>query len=148
MSEGRGTTRPFELVGAPWVEAQEYAKRLTGIGLPGLYFRPCGFQPTFQKHAGRDCGGVQVHVTGRDACEVVAAGVAVVKVAHDLYPEHFRWKEPPYEYVYDKNPFDVIAGTGRLRASIERGDSLEEITQSWEEPLRGFKLIRDQFLLY
>src|SRR5215210_5899294 len=139
MSEGRGTTRPFELVGAPYVVAEEYAKHLTGYGFPGVYFRSCGFQPTFQKHAGVTCGGVQIHVTDRRAFEPVIVGVGVIKVAYDLYTEDFRWKEPPYEYVYDKNPFDVIAGTDKLRESVERGDSIESIAESWTDDLENFR---------
>jgi uncharacterized protein YbbC (DUF1343 family) len=148
LSEGRGTTRPFELVGAPYIEAGEYARQLSLIGLPGVHFRPCGFQPTFQKHAGRTCGGVQIHVTDRDGFEPVMMGLATIKVAYDLYSEHFRWKEPPYEYVYDKNPFDVIAGTGSLRASLERHESLTEIQGSWARELEEFKRVRAGYLLY
>jgi uncharacterized protein YbbC (DUF1343 family) len=148
MSEGRGTTRPFELIGAPYIEAEEYAKALSRIGFAGVYFRACGFQPTFQKHAGRTCVGVQIHVTNRNALEPVIVGVAAVKVAYDLYTEHFRWKEPPYEYVYDKNPFDVIAGTNKLREAIEQGDSIESIEASWASGLEKFKTEREQYLLY
>jgi uncharacterized protein YbbC (DUF1343 family) len=148
MSEGRGTTRPFELIGAPYIEAEEYAKRLTSHGFQGVHFRPCGFQPTFQKHAGNSCGGVQIHVTGREEFEPVIVGVAAVKAAHDLYTEHFRWKEPPYEYVYDKNPFDVIAGTDKLRAGIEGGLSIETIRESWAAGVEEFKRLRSSYLLY
>jgi uncharacterized protein YbbC (DUF1343 family) len=148
MSEGRGTTRPFELIGAPYIAAARFARALTAYGLPGVHFRPCNFQPTFQKHAGRTCGGVQIHVTEREQFEPVATGVAAVRTAYELYPDDFRWKEPPYEYVHDKNPFDVIAGTGRLRAQIERGDRLEEIIASWREPLRAFESVRARHLLY
>jgi uncharacterized protein YbbC (DUF1343 family) len=148
LSEGRGTTRPFELIGAPYIEALEYAKALSSLGFPGVYFRSCGFQPTFQKHAGSTCGGVQIHVIERSEFEPVIVGVAAVKIAYDLYAEHFRWKEPPYEYVYDKNPFDVIAGTNRLREAIERGDSIESIAASWTSDLEKFKSERAQFLLY
>ena len=148
MSEGRGTTRPFELIGAPYIEAARYARALSAYGLPGVHFRPCNFQPTFQKHAGRTCGGVQIHVTDREQFEPVATGVAVVRTAYELYPDEFRWKEPPYEYVYDKNPFDVIAGTGRLRAQIERGETLDEIVASWREPLLAFEAVRARYLLY
>lgn len=148
MSEGRGTTRPFELIGAPYILAEEYAAHLNRLGFPGVYFRGCGFQPTFQKHVGKTCGGVQIHVTDRDAFEPVMVGVATVKVAHDLYTKDFRWKEPPYEYVYDLNPFDVIAGTDKLRAAIERGDSIERIAESWESGLEEFRRVREKFLLY
>jgi uncharacterized protein YbbC (DUF1343 family) len=148
ISEGRGTTRPFELNGAPYILAEEYAEHLTRLGFPGVRFRGCGFQPTFQKHAGVTCGGVQIHVTDRQEFEPVIVGVAIVKVAYDLYREHFRWKVPPYEYVYEKNPFDVIAGTNKLRAAIERGDSIEIIAESWTKGLDKFKREREQFLLY
>ena len=148
LSEGRGTTRPFELVGAPYIDAAEYARRLEGLGLPGVYFRPAYFQPTFQKHARVTCGGVQIHVTDREQFEPVIAGVATVKVAHDMYPDDFRWKEPPYEYEFEKNPFDVIAGTSRLRAQIEAGDSIETIQESWQASLEEFLRLRQNFLLY
>jgi uncharacterized protein YbbC (DUF1343 family) len=148
VSEGRGTTKPFELVGAPYIVAEEYAKGLNGLGFPGVYFRGCGFQPTFQKHGGVTCAGVQIHVTDRREFEPVIVGVATVKLAYDLYTEHFRWKEPPYEYVYDKNPFDVIAGTDKLRQAIERGDSVETIADSWTEDLEKFGRERERFLLY
>ncbi len=148
LSEGRGTTRPFELNGAPYIEAARFARALAAYGLPGVYFRPCNFQPTFQKHGGRTCGGVQIHVTDREQFEPVAAGVALVRTAHELYGEHFLWKEPPYEYVYDKNPFDVIAGTGRLRQAIEQGESLDTISTSWAAPLHEFSAKRGRYLLY
>jgi uncharacterized protein YbbC (DUF1343 family) len=148
LSEGRGTTRPFELIGAPYIDGDEYARHLAGQELPGAHFRACGFQPTFQKHMGRACGGVQIHVLERDEFEPVMTGVLIVKVAYDLYTEHFRWKEPPYEYVYDQNPFDVIAGTNRLRAAIERQESLESITAGWQAGLDEFKRAREPYLLY
>ena len=148
VSEGRGTTRPFELVGAPYVEAGNFARRLESIGLPGVRFRPTNFLPTFQKHAGVTCGGVQIHVLNRLKLRPVITGLAVVKTCFDLYREDFRWKEPPYEYVFDKNPFDVISGTDRLRISFERGDSLEEIENSWRAELSEFEGERRKYLLY
>jgi len=148
LSEGRGTTRPFELIGAPYVTPEEYADALNSIGFPGVYFRSCVFQPTFQKHGKVSCGGVQIHVTDRDAFEPVIVGVAMVKTAFDLYPEQFRWKEPPYEYVYDRNPFDVIAGTDQVRKQIETGASIETISTSWLEAVANFKTLRSQSLMY
>jgi len=148
VSEGRGTTRPFELVGAPYVEAGDFARRLESIGLPGVRFRPTNFLPTFQKHAGVTCGGVQIHVLDRLELRPVVTGLAVVKAFYDLYGEDFRWKEPPYEYVFDKNPFDVISGTDRLRLSLERGDSLEEMERSWSGSLKEFEGARQTYLLY
>jgi uncharacterized protein YbbC (DUF1343 family) len=148
LSEGRGTTRPFEIVGAPYVDPFELARRLEGFGLPGVKFRPTGFMPTFQKHAGKACGGVQIHVLERLEFRPVLTGVAVVKACFDLYGGEFRWKEPPYEYVYDKNPFDVIAGTDALREAIERGDTLEAIGDSWREGQSTFEEARAVYLLY
>ncbi len=148
VSEGRGTTRPFELIGAPYVNGEELAKHLSGHDLPGVHFRPCGFRPTFQKHAEQICGGVQLHVTDRRIFKPVLTGVAVVKAIYDLYTEDFKWKEPPYEYVYDQNPFDVISGTGNLRAQIEKGISLEAISDSWQEDLNRFLETRERYLLY
>jgi uncharacterized protein YbbC (DUF1343 family) len=148
LSEGRGTTRPFELIGAPYIDPNEYAMRLNALGLDGVFFRACVFQPTFQKHAGVSCGGVQIHVTNRQRFEPVSTGVAMVKTAYDLHPDDFRWKEPPYEYVHDLNPFDIICGTAKIREAIERRISLEEISADWVVPLSQFSEIRREFLLY
>lgn len=148
ISEGRGTTKPFELVGAPYVQPEEYAEALNELKFPGVFYRSCVFRPTFQKHGGVSCGGVQIHVTNRNEFEPVIAGVAMVKTAFDMYPNEFRWKEPPYEYEFDRNPFDVIAGTSTLRESFERGDSLESIQASWHEPFAQFLEVREQYLLY
>jgi uncharacterized protein YbbC (DUF1343 family) len=148
VSEGRGTTRPFEMVGAPYIVSEEFAARLNEANLPGVYFRSCIFRPTFQKHAGISCGGVQLHVINRGNFEPVATGLTMVKAAYDLYPEHFRWKEPPYEYVYDRNPFDVIAGTTKVREAFEKGTTISELKESWEPEVADFKKLREEFLLY
>jgi uncharacterized protein YbbC (DUF1343 family) len=148
MSEGRGTTRPFELVGAPYIDAEDYAAALLALNLPGVYFRSCVFVPTFQKHAGKACGGVQIHVTDRKRFKPAITGIAIVKTASDLYRDDFKWKDPPYEYEYDRNPFDLIAGTDQVREAIERGASLSDIEKSWERPLADFGGDRARFLLY
>lgn len=148
ISEGRGTTRPFELIGAPYIQPEEYAERLNRLGFPGVFFRSCVFRPTFQKHGGVSCGGVQIHVTNRNEFEPVIVGVAMVKIAYDMYRNDFRWKEPPYEYVYDRNPFDVIAGTSTLREAFEQGDSLESIEAQWQPSLAEFSKVREEYLLY
>ena len=148
ISEGRGTTKPFELIGAPYINPEKYAQRLNALNFPGVYFRSCVFRPTFQKHGGVSCGGVQIHVTDRSAFEPVSVGVTMVKVAYELYPEEFRWTEPPYEYVYDRNPFDVIAGTSRTREVIESGGSIEDLWSWWAPNLEEFKKVRESYLLY
>jgi len=106
------------------------------------------FQPTFQKHAGVTCGGVQIHVTDRDVFEPWFAGIAMTKLIHDLYKDEFRWKAPPYEYVYDKNPFDVISGTARIREAFEQGTDFETINAETKAPLEEFKELREPYLLY
>jgi uncharacterized protein YbbC (DUF1343 family) len=148
VSEGRGTTKPFELIGAPYIDPDAYADRLNDLGLPGVYFRSCAFQPTFQKHAGVTCGGVQIHVTDRDSFEPWFAGIAMVKLIYDMYRDEFRWKVPPYEYVYDKNPFDVISGTAKIREALEKGIPLKEIEHETKAPLAEFKELREAYLLY
>ena len=148
VSEGRGTTKPFELIGAPYIDPDDYADQLNSLGLAGVYFRSCVFQPTFQKHAGVSCGGVQTHVIDRDSFEPWVAGIAMAKFAHDMYPNEFRWKEPPYEYVFDKNPFDVISGTAKIREAFEKGVALETIEDETKAPLAEFKKLREGYLLY
>ena len=148
MSEGRGTTRPFELVGAPYIDADDYAAELQRLNLPGVYFRSCVFVPTFQKHAGKACGGVQIHVTDRDKFKPALSGIAIVKTAFEMYGDDFRWKDPPYEYEYDRNPFDLIAGTDKVRKAIENGRELLDIEKSWQPALADFNRLRSQFLLY
>jgi len=148
VSEGRGTTRPFEIVGAPYIIAKEYADALASLKLPGITFRPINFLPTFQKHMGATCGGVFVHIAVRKIFEPVMTGLAMVKTIVDLYPSEFKWKNPPYEYVFDRNPFDVIAGTDKIRNLIENGNSMEDIKLSWQEDVKDFKKLREKYLLY
>ena len=148
LSEGRGTTRPFELIGAPYINPEEYARTLNQMNLPGVFFRSCIFRPTFQKHGGVSCGGVQLHIIDRNEFEPVSTGIAMVKAAYDLYGSEFRWKEPPYEYVYDRNPFDVIAGTSSIREAIEHGSTREEIQRTWKGPFEDFMKVRERYLLY
>lgn len=148
ISEGRGTTRPFELSGAPYIDAYALAANLNQLELPGVYFRPHSFQPTFQKYAGKLCHGVQIHVLDRLAFKPVITGIALIKAIHQLCPKDFAWQDPPYEYVYDKLPFDVIAGTSRLREQIERDASIEEIAASWKVGEETFAEERLPYLLY
>ena len=148
LSEGRGTTKPFELNGAPFIDPYEWAATLDEYNFPGVTFRPCYFQPTFQKWARQTCGGVQLHVTDREAFTPVIVGIAMVKTAHDLYPDKFQWKQEDYEYEFGKNPFDVVSGTDTIRKAIEAGESLEAITNSCAEGLERFASERSRFLIY
>jgi uncharacterized protein YbbC (DUF1343 family) len=148
LSEGRGTTRPFELVGAPWIEAERFAAEMNGLGLPGAYFRPAGFEPTFQKHARQPCGGCQIHVTDRDAFRPVITGVALIDTFRRLDTGRFAWRQPPYEYEHDKMPIDILAGSDTLRQQVESGTPIAEIAASWKDDETEFKRLRRPFLMY
>jgi uncharacterized protein YbbC (DUF1343 family) len=147
-SEGRGTTRPFELVGAPWVPAETFAARLNARGLPGVYFRPVVFEPTFQKHARVACGGCQIHVRDRLAFRPVLTGMAVIDEIRAADPGSFGWKQPPYEYEPDKIPIDVIAGSSSFRRAIDAGDRAEQIAARWEATVADFRKLQQTYLLY
>ena len=116
--------------------------------LPGVVFRPVHFQPTFHKFGGEICGGIQLHVVDRESFKPVITGVAIVSATRRLYPGHFEWKQPPYEYVYDKLPFDVINGSARLREQIESGASVREIEDGWRHGLNDFAERRRNYVLY
>ncbi|MBI4825696.1 MAG: DUF1343 domain-containing protein [Nitrospirae bacterium] len=149
LSEGRGTTRPFEIFGAPFIDPDLLVKKLGEFKLPGVVFRPMYFQPTFQKHAGKLCGGAQIHVTKRDTFKPFKTGAAILKAAHDLYPKKFKWKRPPYEYEKKKMPIDILAGTDRLRKDIENGCSLSDMEKWWREECAEFNnKVRKKFLIY
>jgi uncharacterized protein YbbC (DUF1343 family) len=148
LSEGRGTTRPFELIGAPWLDGEELAARLNATGLAGVHFRPAIFEPTFQKHAKATCGGCQIHVTDRDAFEPVKAGIAVMRECFALGPDKFQWRAPPYEYEHDKMPIDILAGSPMLRQQIERQTPLADIAASWRAGEAAFAEVRAPYLLY
>jgi uncharacterized protein YbbC (DUF1343 family) len=147
-SEGRGTTRPFELVGAPWIHAERFAAALNARGLPGVHFRPVVFEPTFQKHAGVACGGCQIHVIDRLAFRPVLTGVAVIEQMRAADPDQFRWKSPPYEYEDDKEPIDVIAGSPSFRAAIDAGERAEDIAARWQADLAAFREVHRGFAAY
>ncbi len=148
VSEGRGTTRPFEFVGAPYIDSYMFSENLSDLKLEGVIFRPTNFLPTFQKHAGKSCGGVFVHVTDRNKFKPVITGIAMVKTLFKMYPDKFKWKEPPYEYEFDRNPFDVIAGTTKLREQIENGISIKKIEESWSADEEKFRQLKKEYLIY
>jgi uncharacterized protein YbbC (DUF1343 family) len=148
LSEGRGTTRPFEWVGAPYLDAHAYAEALTAEGLPGVVFRPARFRPTFQKWAGRVCGGVHVHVTDRTRFKPFLTGLAVIAVARRQAPRAFRWRRPPYEFEYRRLPIDILLGTDAIRRALEHGRSLEAIERSWQGELASWRRRRAASVLY
>jgi len=148
ISEGRGTTKPFELVGAPWAHAESISAELNGLGLPGVHFRPALFEPTFHKHAKASCGGCQIHVTDRTTFRAVETGVAIVAAFVKAGPGGFEWRPPPYEYEYTKPPIDILYGSAKLRDGLARGRSAAAMASGWPADLGPFLKLRDQFLLY
>jgi uncharacterized protein YbbC (DUF1343 family) len=147
-SEGRGTTRPFELIGAPWVKAERFAAGLNARHLPGVHFRATVFEPTFQKHARVACGGCQIHVLDRAAFRPVLTGMAVIDAMRAEDPAAFAWKQPPYEYEHDRDPIELIAGSPAFRAAIDRGERAEQIAERWHDSVEAFRTLRQPFLLY
>jgi uncharacterized protein YbbC (DUF1343 family) len=149
LSEGRGTTRPFELFGAPFIDPATLVERLHEQRLPGVIFRPLHFLPTFQKHAGKVCGGAQIHVLDRERFRPFKTATAILKATYELYPDKFRWKSPPYEYEKKLLPIDILAGTDRLRKDIEQGKDLDFMESWWNKDLHDFdKKIRSRYLIY
>ncbi len=148
VSEGRGTTRPFELIGAPWLDGVDLAARLNEMGMPGVRFREVAFEPTFQKHAKAPCGGCQIHVTSRWDFEPVKAGVALLHACYGLAPDQFAWRDPPYEYEHDKMPIDILAGSTTLRGQIEQQMPVADIAASWRAGVKDFEELRRPYLLY
>jgi len=147
-SEGRGTTRPFELVGGPWVRAEAFVDRLNAHGLPGVIFRPAVFEPTFQKHHGVTCEGCQIHVTDRAAFAPVVTGVAVIEELRRADPSRFAWRPPPYEYEHRLMPIDILAGSSVMREALQRGASAAAIAEGWRGDEAAFRALRAPYLLY
>jgi uncharacterized protein YbbC (DUF1343 family) len=148
LSEGRGTTRPFEWVGAPFLDAHRYAETLNRMRLPGVHFRPARFRPTFHKWAGRLCGGVQVHVTDREKFTPFLAGLALIAAARRQAPGAFTWKRPPYEFEHRRLPIDILCGTDAIRLALERGVALRAVAARWRPGLSRWMRRRVPYLLY
>jgi uncharacterized protein YbbC (DUF1343 family) len=148
LSEGRGTTRPFELVGAPFLDGGQFARHLNRLALPGVAFRATSFVPGFQKHAGQVCGGVQLHVLDRAAFRPLLTGLAVIECARRLAPDAFDWRRETYEFVSDPIAIDLLAGSSAWRESLESGTSAREIAASWAKPEMHFREELRESLLY
>ena len=148
LSEGRGTTRPFEMFGAPWIDGRELCNKLNLLNLPGVFFRPIQFLPTFQKYRDKICEGGFIHITDRQIFLPVLTGIALLMEIMATYQNHFRWNDPPYEYEYQKKPIDILLGNGWLRPMMEEQKSLSEIQQKMLTECREFETIRQNYLLY
>jgi uncharacterized protein YbbC (DUF1343 family) len=148
LSEGRGTTRPFEIVGAPYLDGYRWAERLHRHGLPGVRFRPMSFHPMFHKFARLSCGGVQLHVTDRATFRPYRTGIALLHAAHELAPGDFAWRTEPYEFVSHPPAIDLLTGSSAVRTSIDGGRSVDEICAPFASYERAFSEERRPFLLY
>ncbi|AQX54289.1 DUF1343 domain-containing protein [Priestia flexa] len=142
VSEGRGTTKPFETIGAPFINGGNLAEELNKLALPGVTFRPSYFTPSFSKHSGKLSGGIEIHVINESTYEPVKTGVAIVKTIHDLYPNHFAFNAG------NKPFFDLLAGNNSVRESIESGKSIQEIVAEWKPEINEFQKLRKGYLLY
>jgi len=148
LSEGRGTTSPFELIGAPWIDDRELAGQMTEVGLPGVLFRPASFRPMFGKHAGSSCRGVQVIVTDIAAFEPFATFLALLGTARRLAPGEFAWRTEVYEFESERLAIDLLLGRHDLRPMLERGTSPADMAMTWRDELAGFNESRSKHLIY
>jgi uncharacterized protein YbbC (DUF1343 family) len=148
LSEGRGTTRPFELVGAPFLDGRRLARDLGRRRLPGVAFRAAGFEPAFHKWKRQLCEGVQVHVTDAGRFRPFATYLAVIGEARRQAPRDFRWRPPPYEFERRKLPIDLLCGGQHIRRALERGVALSALERSWRADLSRFARARRAHLRY
>ncbi len=148
ISEGRGTTLPFELFGSPFIDHQEIMASLGKTELPGCYLRPLLFRPTSGKWANEVCNGFQMHVTDCRKFLPYRTSLALLQAVMLAYPESFKYKEPPYEYEYVRLPMDCILGSGEVRQQLEDGVPIMEIEKTWREELKEFEALRAKYLLY
>ena len=148
LSEGRGTTRPFELIGAPWIDGERLADAMNQQGLPGVHFRAVFFEPTFQKHARETCGGCQIHVTDRRAFKPVRTSVELLAEFQRESPARFAWRQPPYEYETTKEPIDILYGSDLLRSTVDGAGDVSSLISSWSADEERFRKQRERYLLY
>lgn len=148
LSEGRGTTTPFEILGAPFIDPFRLHYNLAGKDLPGIHLREVFFQPTFHKWQGEVCGGLQIHITDPDSYKPYVTSLTIIQEIHSLYPRDFSWRNPPYEYEEEKMPIDLISGDDSIREAIEQGRDLNQLEASWKEELDQFREMAKHHFLY
>jgi len=148
VSEGRGTTRPFEIIGAPFVDGHSLAERLAAHRLPGVGFRPLSFRPTFHKFAGQTCGGIQIHVTDRAVFSPYRCGVAILLELRALCGDAFCWRTEPYEFVSDRLAIDLLTGGDAIRTGVDRASTLADLEATWLPAQHLFSERRQAHLLY
>ena len=148
ISEGRGTTMPFQLFGAPFLNRKRFFEELKKPCLAGVTFRPVTYEPAFDKYRGEPCSGFQIHITDKDRFKPYRLGLALLQALGLTHPERFRWLDPPYEYEREKLPIDILIGSGPVRRQVEQGQDLDKIESDWEQQLREYRERREPSLLY
>jgi len=148
ISEGRGTTKPFEVFGAPWIRPFSFIGAINKRKIPGVKFRPTFFIPTFNKYKGRLCGGAQMYVTNKRRFDPFSTGLEIIQTIKRLYPGKFRWRRPPYEHEIRKFPFEILTGNAWIKQSLDKNHSIASIRQKWQLGLYRFKRKRRKYLLY
>jgi uncharacterized protein YbbC (DUF1343 family) len=148
LSEGRGTTRPFEIIGAPFIHIGQVLDKLKSMRLPGCLFREHGFIPTFQKWQGKYCNGLQVHVTNPRMYRPVFTAIALLHAIIEKSGADFQFKMPPYEYETEKMPFDILAGSSDLRRALEHQEDITGLPAVWENDLHDFKPLFKEIARY
>ncbi len=148
ISEGRGTTRPFEYFGAPFIDPSRVTKRLNEFSIPGVNLLETAFRPTFQKWQGEVCRGFFLQVYDRRVFQPYRTALILLQTVRELYPEEFKWKEPPYEYETERRPIDLLIGDQSLRLALEAGTEIDTLEASWQDGLEEFRRVREAFILY
>jgi uncharacterized protein YbbC (DUF1343 family) len=148
LSEGRGTTRPFEIFGAPWLDVRRVRRRFDSRRLSGLVLREHPFEPTFHKWAKEVCQGFQIHVTDVGTFRPYLTTLALLQDVIAEHPDRFEWKEPPYEYVTDRLPIDVLTGDPVVREALESGQDLRALERGWRAEIKAFERESRPFRFY
>ena len=148
ISEGRGTAFPFEIFGAPFLEPEKILEFIGGLRVPGATLRPCVFEPTSGKHAGRPCRGFQIHVTAPDLYRPYRTSLSFLQATLHHHEDDFQWKSYPYEYEFEKPAIDLILGSRDLRHRVSQMEPLPSIENDWQDALRDFRSLRRPYLLY
>jgi uncharacterized protein YbbC (DUF1343 family) len=147
ISEGRGTTMPFQLFGAPFLDGQKLLCQL-GAHLDGVTLRPVTYEPAFDKYKGQTCSGFQIHVTDKKKFQPYRFGLALLRGLYTTHSDHFRWLDPPYEYEFEKLPIDILIGSRTIRENIEKGLPIDDIESGWTQGIKEYRQRRQPILLY
>jgi uncharacterized protein YbbC (DUF1343 family) len=148
LSEGRGTTRPFEVFGAPFIDPFRLTQRLEAKDLPGVRFRPLFFEPTYHKWQGQRCGGLQVHVTDPGAYRPYRSTLWILHEILGEWGDALKWRPPPYEFERERLPLDLLLGDGEVRRRLEAGVPPDEMESHWTKDLEAWRMRREAYLVY